>query len=200
MDGSAAYLLASAGEPVHQCEILAGVLEERPLPGQDSDYDVEVVAHPLSIVLSQECDLDWDFRQRFPADEREGALQGKELPSVLLCEVSLYADIRGAPGVDPRVWRQLTKNREDRYQFLSAVPAEQDARGEGIAAMAVDFKRYFTIRTSRLYQQLEVGSALRRARLMSPYRDQVSQRFASFLVRVALPIDHGPLDEAVSRA
>jgi hypothetical protein len=56
--------------------------------------------------------------------------------------------------------------------------------------MGIDFKRYFTIPADETYRRVELGEAQRRCVLQSPYLEHLSSRFAYYLSRVALPLDH----------
>lgn len=57
--------------------------------------------------------------------------------------------------------------------------------------MGIDFKRFFTIATDEVYARLE-QEAQRRCVLEPIYAAQLSDRFAHFQARVALPDEYGP--------
>jgi hypothetical protein len=94
-----------------------------------------------------------------------------------------------------RIWHQIEINKNDRYHFFQRIPTEEDSLGEGLPELAIDFKRYFTIPTDELYWQINAGDAQRRTCLESPYMEHLSQRFTSFLSRVALPQDYESMPE-----
>jgi hypothetical protein len=84
----------------------------------------DVTAHPLVIVLSQDCDLLWDFEQRIKGGQ--GNLNG-----VLVYEVHVASEFKGTlPGGD--IWRRLIQNKDERYHFLEAVPPALDRVGQGL--------------------------------------------------------------------
>jgi hypothetical protein len=146
--------------------------------------DAQVIIHPFAIVLTQDCDLtqDWRQRQSLPVDE------GKLLPSVLFAQVHqalhLRARIEGS-----EMWKRVKQNKDERYHFLEAVPDQEDALGEGLPELGIDFKRYFTIPTDEVYKRIEKDTR-RRCRLRSPYLEHLSTRFCYYQFRVALPEDH----------
>jgi hypothetical protein len=138
-------------------------------------------------VLTQDCDLENDFKTRSKKSESGVSAEGV-LPNVLLCEVITVAALRiTAPGSD--VWRKVKANKDERYHVLESAAAWADALKEGLPPLGIDFKRYFTIPTDELYFQIGSG-AKRRCRLISPYREHLSTRFSAFLARVALPLPH----------
>ena len=182
----AIYTPSSLGGPLRQGEVLAGLIQARLRTDTIATEGpiVVMIEHPLAIVMSQDCDLDWDFRARF-----ETPAPGRLIPNILFCEVMEASRLRGATGINSAIWRRIEQNKDERYQFLQGILPEQDALGEGLPELGLDFKRYFTIPTDEVYVRLQI-SAQRRCRLISPYREHLSTRFYGFQSRVALPADH----------
>jgi hypothetical protein len=89
-----------------------------------------------------------------------------------------------------RVWERIKQNNDIRYHFLQKPDANCDAAGEGLGELAIDFKRYSTVRTEELYRRITIGGAQRRCILRTPYLENLCHRFAHFLSRVALPEPH----------
>jgi hypothetical protein len=141
--------------------------------------------HAFAIVMSQDCDLDLDFKARAGQ-----AKEDKLLPNVLLCEVITAAELKASGGMNSQIWGRVQRNKDERYQFLQNVEPAHDAAGQGVPEMGIDFKRYFTIPTEEVYAQLKNASK-RRCRLLSPFLEHLSTRFAHYLCRVALPFEHG---------
>jgi hypothetical protein len=98
---------------------------------------------------------------------------------------SVRAKIRGGD-----LWKPVGQNKSDRYHFLQAVPSELDLAGEGLPALVVDFKRFFTLPATEIERQIANGEARRRCRLLSPYREHLQSRIAFYLQRVGLPEPH----------
>lgn len=134
------------------------------------------------MILSQDCDLLWDHTER----QLPEPTAFKLLPNVLFCEVHVATSLKGTNHLDSDIWRRVKSNKDDRYHYLTAIAAADDAEGEGFADLAIDFKRYFTIRTDEAYAQMDLG-ARRRTRLLTPYCEHLSDRFSHFQQRVALP-------------
>ena len=144
------------------------------------------ISHPYALVVSQDCDLDWDYRARNGTPSAN-----KLLPSILLCEVSIAEGLRGTAEITSNIWNNIRNNKNERYQFLQRVTTEEDAFSEGLPELSVDFKRYFTMPTAELYFRTRQGAeARRRCRLRSPYVEHFSSRFYYFQSRIALPSEH----------
>jgi hypothetical protein len=168
---------------LRQGEVLSQVVQVKLQSAEEENRPtVELVEHPFAVIVSQDCDLYWDFKAR--QENRQFSL-----PSVLFCEVVTAEELRGTPEIKSDIWKRIRQNQDERYQFLQAVPAEKDAQGLGLPELGLDFKRYFTIPTEEVYRQLG-ASAKRRCRLVTPYAEHLSNRFFQFQSRVALPAEH----------
>lgn len=192
-DGQHIYTPSIAGDRLWLGEILENLPQVRlALPSVEAEADVEVETdpHPLVIVLSQDCDLEQDFKAR-----KEG---GSVLPNVLLCDVlpaeELRLKVRDNEGLGKRDWKVIVQNKNERFQFLRMVSPEEDLKGEGLPILAVDFRLYFTIRTEEVYRRL-AHDTMRRCRLLTPYGEHLADRFSYYLARVALPLDHAADEE-----
>lgn len=145
---------------------------------------VKTMEHPLAIVVTQDCDLEQDFKARTGQNATD-----KLIPSVLFCQMTTAEGLRGQQGITSEIWKRIRNNKDERYHFLQKVEATHDALNKGLSELGVDFKRYFTIPTDEVYERL-VSEAKRRCRLVSPYLEHFSTRFAYYQFRVALPSDH----------
>ncbi len=150
--------------------------------------EVSKVVFPLVVVLTQDCDLEQDYRFRF--SHGRPSTQDKWLLSVLvaplynvehvylgehLSELEMKMEpinAKRSPG------DYLRKNERPRYHYLefpALVP---------IVPSVIDFKHYFSVNIKYLKK-------LRRThficQLSALYREDVSQRFASYLARIGLP-------------
>ena len=140
--------------------------------------------HPFAVILSQGCDLGLDFKARAGQVKED-----KLLPNVLFCEVFTAAELKGSGTMNSQIWGRVQKNKDERYQFLQKVEPIYDAVGLGLPEVGIDFKRYFTLPTDEVYAQLQ-KTTRRRCRLLSPFLEHLSTRFAHYLCRVALPVEH----------
>lgn len=183
------YLLSETGG-FRQGEILTNLTEFRldidSVPGalRGEPPQVLPIRHPFAVVMTQDCDLEWDFRSR-----DTGKSPAKRMPNLLFCEVDAAQSLYSSPTLQQGNWKQIQRNKHERYHFLSALPPESDAVGEGLPETTIDFKRYFSIPTDEAYLQVANGAA-RRAVLSSPYKEHLATRFHYFQYRVALPGDH----------
>jgi len=191
--------------PLRQGEILSGLIQlEADISGlEDVDIRDSALAgskisaatipteHPFAIVVSHECDLEQDFNNQPCSDYKVN----QELPNILLCEVvdaylfehdPNYEDILQRK-TDSSAKKNFRSNKDSRYHFIEQIPPDYDSLGQGIPALAVIFKRHFTIPSQAIYRQIEMNWATRRTRLKGPYVDDLCNRFHHFNGRIALP-------------
>lgn len=185
--GSGIYLPSPPKGPLRQGEILSDI--KQPIlrsgsPGSE-EIVVDFIEHPYAIVVSQDCDLDWDYKAR-----HKEAKENKLMPSVLFCEVTTADNLRHGGSIDSGIWKRIRINKDERYHFLQTIPPEEDALLQGVPELGIDFKRYFTLCTDYVYGALTSSTAQRRCRLISPYLEHLSTRFAYYQFRIALPSDH----------
>jgi hypothetical protein len=185
------YRLATSTGSLRQGEILSSVNQHiiKSLPESPSGaVTVELITHPFAVVLTQDCDLAQDFSGRTKGTD-VAIKQG--IPNVLLCELDLAENMKrnGSIAAGSDIWKRVIQNKDDRFQYLREVSPESDLEASGIEALIVDFKLIFTLPTDVLYRQLDTV-VRRRCVLISPYVEHLCSRYAYFLSRVALPIDH----------
>jgi hypothetical protein len=194
LGSSATYKISVTDSRFRQGEILSGVNQYIVTPTSPTDGAAGVVTtvvskrHPFAVIITQDCDLAQDFTGRCSVEEK---LQKLKIPNVLLCEVDLADNMRGN-GVVPQgseIWKNVTQNKNERFEFLRSLPSEDDLSGEGLAPLLCDFKKVFSVPTDVLYLQAK-GVATRRAYLLTPYAEHLSTRYAYFLSRIGLPLDH----------
>lgn len=183
------YRAAASGSTIslRQGEILSNVIRiqvDLAFPGTE-EQRVDSVEHGYAVLLTQDCDLEQDFKARQQLNNPD-----KLLPNVLFCHVATAEQLRGVKGINTDIWKRISQNKDERYHFLQKVDAALDSLQQGIPELGIDFKHYFTIPTDELYKRIEIGEAKRRCVLVSPYLEHLSSRFAYFLSRVALPEEH----------
>ena len=181
------YIAVVKGERLWQGEILSNLIQIRQAldtVGTNDPPKLNEIAHPLAIVLTQDCDLERDHAGRSGA--RATTFQ---LPNVLFCEATAAASLRGQVGGSD-IWKRVVQNKDERYQCIEAVSADLDAAQQGLHAIGVDFTRYFTIPTDEVYKRLDIEQAKRHCRLTTPYAEHLASRFFYFRSRIALPTEH----------
>lgn len=182
---SPVYATAGLDRELRQGEIITGLSQYAP-DFTSGELEIVTTEHPYSVVLSQDCDLLWDFEAREKGDP-------PLLNGVLLYELWAGSEKSARlPGSD--VWKRIKQNKDDRYHFLEAVPAALDLPGLGLPELVVDFKRYFTLAPGEIYRQVSAGETLRRCRLQMPYREHLQCRAGFYFQRVMLPVDHISVD------
>jgi len=175
--------------PLRQGEILSDLVQLFADPSAiapaapNTEIRALVRTHPFAIVMSQDCDLDLDYKSR------TGVVKGdKKVPSVLFCEAETIEKFRASVPPGSELWRWISGNQHYRFHCLGSATREQDLQNGGVPELGIDFKRYFTVPTAEVYARLE-QNLRRRCHLMSPYVEDLSNRFAGYLSRVALPDD-----------
>ena len=178
------YRPAELDKPFRQGEILSDIRRYRLDPTTVASDGPSVIAvdYPLVVVVTQDCDVTQQGRPAAGSDP--------QLPCVLLVEVTTAKLLRGQKDINGKVWALIRQNRDERYHFLEAVSKECDAIGEGLAELALDFKRYLAVPTDELYALVDGGRARRRCVLNSPYMEHLCNRFGAYLGRIALPEPH----------
>lgn len=178
----------SSGSRVCQGDIIKDVqfLERADL--EHGIVDVSAIVFPYVVVLTQDCDLQQDYCSRWARTHR--VPEDKQLVSVLvaplynaehvylgehLSELDLRMQTinRGkTPGA------MLRSNQNPRYHHLRFPDDVQ------LVDLVVDFKHYFSVCT----QYLRLARRDRLVCQLRPlYREDLCQRFAAFLARIATP-------------
>lgn len=168
----------SQGDIFRDIECIEYVIEK------DGVIEVSKIIFPLVIVLTQDCDLEQD------SGNRGKKTQNTKLLSVLV--VPLYnaehvfegshlsdLDYQMEPISKKRTpGTTLMQNERPRYHFLD-FPTDVP-----LVASVADFKHYFSVHVS--YLESVKGKSFV-CRLSDLFREDVSQRFASYLARIGLP-------------
>lgn len=181
------YAPVAAGDRLHQGEILAQLIQVRQdltTIGSANARNDEII-HPFAIILTQDCDLAQDFAAR--ASENAG--RGK-LANILFCEAATTTELKSNVPQGKDIWKRVIQNKDERYQCLEEVPADQDSAGQSVPSLGCDFKQFFTVPADEVYKRIELHEIARRCRLLTPYAEHLLQRFCNFQARVALPQNH----------
>lgn len=149
-------------------------------------YEISQATLPYIIVLTQDCDLEWDFNNRSqPASEKHD----KYLQTILICpaynaEVFRIGDHLKSIGLKMHEWKKsedykrITQQNHARFHFLEKNQALQ------VPQLIVDFKHYYTIPRDPLYKMYAEHYL---ATINHLFRESLSQRFSSYLSRIGLP-------------
>ncbi len=172
------------GDIIREVECIEGVSEK------DGIIELSKVVFPLVIVLTQDCDLEQDYKlQR----DHEKKVKDKLLLSVLVAPLYNATHVvlgehlsQLKIGMEPINWNKtpgkfLKNNDRPRYHYLE-FPDDIN-----VVPSIIDFKHYFSVNASYLSQHKKSNYV---CTLSSLYREDVLQRFAAFLSRIGLPDIH----------
>ena len=138
----------------------------------------------LVVVLSQDCDLTWDFNNDGNDDKKLLSILVAPLYNVehvYLGEHLSDLDLKMrniTSKKDSTENKNLKQNQTPRYHYIE-FPEEVE-----IVNSVIDFKHYFTINRNYFYEIKDQNFVCRLAEL---YREDLSFRFANYLSRIGLP-------------
>lgn len=160
---------------------------------ESADDEAGIVAiskliFPLIVVLTQDCDLEWDFIRRFEEKDKD---QNKLLLSVIVAPIYNFEHFLTGEHLSEIDFKMKSFNRKEtacvhiiqnqnpRYHYLE-FPKESKI----IPAGVIDFKHYFAVNVKYLQSIKETNFV---CKIKELYREELSQRFAYFLSRIGLP-------------
>jgi len=151
--------------------------------------EISKVRFPLVVVLTQDCDLEWDSKFRWEEPQKNN--HDKFLISVLVAPIynaehvflgehlsELGLTMNQIKKLGKTAPNYLKTNQNLRYHYLDF---SESAR---IVPGVIDFKHYFSVNITYLKAIKETNFICRVEKL---FREDISQRFASFLSRIGLP-------------
>jgi hypothetical protein len=156
---------------------------------KDGIVEISKISFPYVVVLTQDCDLEQDFNSRL---KTERANEDKHILSVIVAPLYNIEHVYGGEHLSELNFRMQTisskpsksdnkflrNNQNPRYHFFEFPDDIQ------LVNSVADFKHYFTVNNNYLKSQKPANYVGKIAEL---YREQVSQRFASYLSRIGLP-------------
>jgi hypothetical protein len=182
----APYFVRSPHNRLQQGDVLRDLIVSEVTDVIDQDVKVSDRSLPYCVVLSQDCDLEHDFKSTATQDDGN---DDKVLPALLLCPAYSADLVRSGTHLEHqnkvmrqfgnRDWGKITSNQSYRYHFL---PAWIDFQ---VPELVVDFKHYFTVPRNFLYRDQCLNTYLVTIEIL--YREFLSSRFAHYLSRIGLP-------------
>lgn len=150
-------------------------------------FEVSRIFFPNVIVLTQDCDLEQEYAQRW-ARKRRKENQDKWLISILVAPLynaehlfqgSHLSELElGMREIQGSEQNRIKTNQIARYHYL------EFPDNVSLVPMVIDFKHYFSVNS----YYLKVNKKTNFVCSVSPiYREDVSLRFANFLARIGLP-------------
>ena len=182
------YVKSPSTGSLRQGEILQGVneitfnIDELPQDILSADnVKIEVRRHPMVIVLSPDCDLEWDYQARKGVSNPDTKL----MSHILLCDLEDEATLRETRRVKSRKeFEKVKENREERYHHLRASNTDS---GSSIDEFYIDFKRMFALPAEYVTHESESDRIERLGVLKPPWVQHLTHRFTFFLGRIGLP-------------
>ena len=153
----------------------------------DSDIEISRITFPLVVVLTQDCDLSQDSLFR----KTPNKTQDKYLISVLVAPLynsEHFFEGNHLDGLgmtmqkikkDSTSGTKILQNETPRYHYL------QFPKDTPLPPTIIDFKYYFSVNVTSLMKIKKTNCVCQVSEL---YREDISQRFSSFLSRIGLPI------------
>ena len=163
----------------------------------NSEIKISKIVFPLVVILTQDCDLQQDSVYRIeetltpntdnsklfsvivaPLYNEELFLAGEHLNDSKTITMKMV----GIPRYNKKKkqttqYNNLVQNKTPRYHHLAFNKID-------IVDSIIDFKHYFTVNIDNLMKEKDSKFVCKISEL---YREDVSQRFASFLSRIGLP-------------
>ena len=176
---------------INQCDIFRNLEFIEYVKELGNTIEVSKIVFPLSIVLTQACDLQQDYNARKRNAEGNSASQDKFLISVIVAPIYNFEEFRQGThleqlglSMEPKGRREkslcsnIIKNENKRYHYLNfSLDVE-------LVESVIDFKHYFTVNANLLNQLYDTNSV---CSIDSLYRELILQRFSNFLSRIGLP-------------
>ena len=181
-------------ERVSQGDIYKNIefIESITITGKKGIIEINKIIFPYVIVLTQDCDLAQDFTFRFdnpktqdklilsvlvaPVYNAEHVFAGEHL-SELGCTMQKIDKYKKDKKLTTDA-KNLFQNKTPRYHYLDF------KKDLNMVASVIDFKHYFSLNLKYLYKIRKTNFVFKVSEL---YREDISQRFASFLSRIGLP-------------
>lgn len=176
----------SQGDVYKDVEFIDSVNEENGI------IEIDKIIFPYVIILTQDCDLAQDFTFRSdnkktddklilsvlvaPVYNSENFFLGEHLSELGRTMQSINQYKKGKQFTTEA--KKIFKNETPRYHYLEF---EKDLN---MVSSVIDFKHYFSLNLNYLYKIRHTNFAFKINEL---YREDISQRFASFLSRIGLP-------------
>lgn len=174
----------SSKDRLSQGDVLENV-EYKIIALEDESRVLYSITFPYIIVLTQDCDLEWDFENRNDTEKKN---HDKFLQSVLFCPAYISEQFKEGQHLlklnltmatwTGDLWKRVIQNQHDRFHYL------EGGTEMNMPNLIIDFKHYYTISRDEIYGSYKEKY---KTSVETLYREQLSQRFAYYLSRIGLP-------------
>lgn len=173
------------GDLIFECPLIGWGVNAPQQEGAKDPEDPEVLQQVMTaikadvVVMTQACDLEHD-----------------KVSNVILCphlslddyNLAWKAEMaRQSQNPTPKAWKQHCEDICDGFVWNLTMLNARQREEPSVAHRVIDFHEVFTVPRGFLESLLEQRRQPR-LRLLSPYREHLSQAFARFFMRVGLPV------------
>ncbi len=176
------------GDRVRQGDVIANVQHIEKVTRTVEFVEISTVTFPLVVVLSQDCDLEQDYRTRQFHNIGSSSDHDKILVSALVAPLYNFDHVkqgdhlsdlgRRSQKLNSERGRYVKSNQSPRYHYL------EFPQNVPVVDSVVDFKHYFSVSLDYL-AETKVDHFI--CKIAEIYREDLSLRFANFLCRIGLP-------------
>jgi hypothetical protein len=147
----------------------------------------DLIVLKYGVVMSQDCDINSDFRNREEKRVDDETDNDKYLPTILICPAYVSGEFCAGEhilgwkmkGFNEGEFKKIIKNDQfKRFHYLSSESALS------VPELIIDFKHFFTLPVEMLYKNKKKYYL---ATICEVFREELSQRFAAYLARFGLP-------------
>lgn len=175
---------------IHQGDIIRNVEFIEHATTQDGQFEISLIIFPYVYVLTQDCDLEQEYKNRSNQQGKQDDKQDKYLISIIVAPIYNYDQFVIGNHLSELKLKMQTlssnqkklveQNNNSRYHYLRFEAIEE----LDIPDSVIDFKHYFSINSQRL---LRIKEQCHLCKVSELYREQISHRFSHYLSRIGLP-------------
>jgi len=174
---------------IYQGDIYKNVEYIESISEKSGILEISKILFPHVIVLTQDCDLQWDFHQRWSTKNMSNN-QDKWLLSVLVAPLYNIEHVYEGEHLSElnMVMQKIKRNKTPgQYLIQNKIPRYHYIKFPNdveVVDSVIDFKHYFSVNIECL-KSIKKDNFI--CRVSELFREDISIRFANFLARVALP-------------
>ncbi len=161
-------------------ELKLQIPEGKSIDGLSKRAKFDPIVHPYVIIVSQDCDLEWDYKARSGE-----AAKDKLLTHMLFCALFSKDETIERSNLKSDLYKRVRQNQNERYHHLDEAPV--NGAEDNLPELIADFKTTFSLSVEFVYWLVSTGQAIRKGALLPPYLEDFMHRLYSFLGRVAIP-------------
>ena len=162
------------------------VQSDLPLIVPGKQLSIDWIAHPISIVITADCDLlgDHRARQALPLTGRaEEQRLARQLDNVTLCRLYSESDLK-ENRFDSDVWKRVRQNQDVRYH---AIPMPDIPSFKEWPILYLDFTKTFMMQSQHMRRSIQRNEIRRTSPIKQPWLQDLVNRWAHFHGRVCVP-------------